>query len=45
MTKRSRLLHPLTILLAALVGLAAVPALAAAETIEVDDDRVQCPLA
>ena len=45
MTKRSRLFRPLTILLAALAGLAAVPALAAASTIKVDDNRVQCPLA
>lgn len=42
---RSRLFNPLLVLVAALIGLAAVPALAAAETIKVDDDRVQCPLA
>jgi hypothetical protein len=42
---RSRLFNPLLVLLAALIGLAAVPALAAAETIKVDDDRAQCPLA
>lgn len=41
----SRLSTPLLVLLAALIGLAAVPALAAAETIKVDDDRAQCPLA
>jgi hypothetical protein len=45
MTTRSRLFRPLTILLAALAALAAVPALAAADTIKVDDNRVQCPLA
>lgn len=42
---RSRLFTPFLVLLAALIGLAAVPALAAAETIKVDDDRAQCPLA
>jgi hypothetical protein len=45
MTTRSRLFRPLTILLAAVVALTAVPALAAADTIKVDDNRTQCPLA